>query len=229
MTARLQKVYFLEFAELKQGDGKGPKFHAGKAYWLTPDQAARWIGEGVAEAASDDVVAENEPGPAPTRPEHVQIKSTRRNRFNVYAHGRIINERPLKPDEAERLRADILAGKTALPEALPIEESEPETRTAELGPTTDDAKPITFQQQIAGGKKTIYALEEWPKESLIAKEALELGQVEGVFVITDDKLEIAVGNGMAIYQLGPLDEQGNFRRATLAESTFYPPPAPPAE
>ncbi len=109
----MQKILFLEFAELRQGDGKGPQYLAGKAYWLTPDQAVRWKSEGVAEDAPEDMVAENEHhrGPAPLRPENVRIIK-RKNKFHVTGPEGYhpFHDEPLSAHEAEKLRQSILAG-----------------------------------------------------------------------------------------------------------------------
>jgi hypothetical protein len=58
----MPKVLFTQDAELKQGDGKGPKFEKGKVYDLTADQAERWIRRGV---ATDDPKAIAAASPEP--------------------------------------------------------------------------------------------------------------------------------------------------------------------
>src|SRR5690242_11620616 len=106
----MQKILFTEFAELKQGDGKGPQYYPGKAYWLTPDQAARWKAEGVADDAPADMAAENEQdrGPAPLRPEHVKIVRTKGNRYHVVGPDDYrFNDEPISAADAERLRKDV--------------------------------------------------------------------------------------------------------------------------
>lgn len=50
----MPKVLFVDDAELKQGDGKGPKFDKGHVYDLAPDQAQRWMVRGKAEAVPQD-------------------------------------------------------------------------------------------------------------------------------------------------------------------------------
>ena len=137
----MQKILFTEFAELRQGDGRGPKYLAGKAYWLTPDQAVRWKAEGVAEDAPEDMAAENEHerGPMPLRPENVRIIK-RKNKFHVvgpdgYAP---FHDEPLTAQEAEKLRQRILAGEVKIAEAyggVTVASSETDKTTSSLDKT----------------------------------------------------------------------------------------------
>jgi hypothetical protein len=116
----MQKILFTEFAELRQGDGLGPKFYAGKAYWLTHDQAVRWKSEGVAEDAPADMAAENEQQPEPLRPHNVKIVRDG-TRYNVVGPDDYhFNDHPLKAHDAEKLRQRVLAGEITLPAAEPI-------------------------------------------------------------------------------------------------------------
>lgn len=122
------KILFLEFAELAQGDGKGPKYFPGKAYWLTPDQAIRWKAEGVAEDAPADMPAENEEarGPAPLRPDSVRIVRTKGSRYNVVGPDDYkFNDEPISAADAERLRKDVLDGKVTMSVAEPVQEPAP--------------------------------------------------------------------------------------------------------
>src|SRR6185312_5846587 len=110
------KVVFLEFAEIKQGDGKGPKYLAGKAYWLTPDQANRWTTEGIAEAAPADMPAENEPTHYRPTPSQVRIVKSGRSRYDVVGPAdHKFNSSPLTAAEAERLRQSVLNGEVEMP------------------------------------------------------------------------------------------------------------------
>jgi hypothetical protein len=116
----MQKVLFTAFAELKQGDGKGPKFFAGKAYWLSPDQAVRWKSEGVAEDAPADMAAENEPQTYLPNPKDVRLVRVSRGRFDVLGlSDHKYNEQPLTADAAEKLRKRVLAGEAAAPVPAP--------------------------------------------------------------------------------------------------------------
>lgn len=126
----MQKILFTEFAELKQGDGKGPQFFAGKAYWLSVDQAVRWKREGVAIDAPINMVAENERGNAPVRPEHIKIKRVRGGLYHVYGQDDYrFTQEAVNAGEAEKLRQRIIAGEvkmtvaaseTATPAAAPV-------------------------------------------------------------------------------------------------------------
>jgi hypothetical protein len=57
----MPKILFTSDAQLKQGDGKGPRFEAGKVYNLTSDACERWKRRKVAVDAPDDAPAANEP------------------------------------------------------------------------------------------------------------------------------------------------------------------------
>ena len=112
----MQKVKFLEAAELKQGDGKGPKFTAGKAYWLSPDQATRWKSEGIAEDAPASMKAENEPEHYLPRPDQVKLVGVKNGRWDVIGpNDHRFNSRPLTADEAEKLRLAVLNGEIRMP------------------------------------------------------------------------------------------------------------------
>ncbi len=108
MDHNAQKILFTEFAEIKQGDGKGPRFEAGKAYWLSPDQAERWKAEGVAENAPEDMAADNEPV-LTLRHNDVRLARAGHNRYDVLGpNGMKFNDAPLSAHDAELLRKRIL-------------------------------------------------------------------------------------------------------------------------
>lgn len=147
------KILFTEFAELRQGDGKGPQFFPGKVYWLTPDQAVRWKAEGVAEDASVDSVAENEPerGPEPLRPGNVRIVK-RKNKFHVIGPEGYppFHDEPLTADEAEKLRQRILSGDVphAAP-AAPVIIAAPEPTVAEPAKPEPAITPEVIVPEVA--------------------------------------------------------------------------------
>ncbi len=154
----MQKILFLEFAELRQGDGRGPKYLAGKAYWLTPDQAVRWKSEGIAEDAPEDMAAENEyhRGPIPLRPENVRIIK-RKNKYHVTGPEGYhpFHDEPLNAHEAEKLRQSILTGEHKAVVIEPEPAPEPEIRAAIepepefVDPYDPAADPV---QEVASGE-----------------------------------------------------------------------------
>jgi hypothetical protein len=135
----MHKILFTEFAELRQGDGLGPQYFPGKAYWLTLDQAVRWKAEGVAEDAPEDMKAENESAPTPLRPDNVRIIK-RKNQYHVIGPDDhpAFHDEPLTAHGAEKLRQRILAGehvvKAVEPEIAPEPEPEPEPETVKSEP-----------------------------------------------------------------------------------------------
>lgn len=135
----MQKVRFTEFAELKQGDGKGPKYAAGKAYWLTDDQAIRWKSEGVAEDAPADMETENDRGDDPVRPEHIRIVRNGRRYDVVGPDEQKFNDEPLTAGQAEKLRQGVIAGEAQaiVPPAPAMEE--PATPAPVEAPAADIA------------------------------------------------------------------------------------------
>ncbi len=130
MNHNMQKVLFFEFVEMKQGDGLGPKFEAGKAYWLSTDQAERWKAEGVAEDAPKHIEAENEPALV-LRPPNIRIVRAAHNRYDVLGpNDAKFNDAPLTPRNAELLRKRIL--EEGVPKA---EAQEPALEAAQPGVT----------------------------------------------------------------------------------------------
>ena len=122
----MQKIVFWERAELKQGDGLGPVYEQGKAYWLPLDQADRWRTEGVAGDAPDDMPAENERGLPPLHPNDMRIVKVGKKSYDVvHRDGTKFNDEPLTAHEAEVLRRDLIANGRLAPvvdmAAAPVE------------------------------------------------------------------------------------------------------------
>jgi hypothetical protein len=119
----MPKILFTENAELKRGDGSGPRFDAGKVYLLPVDACERWKRRNKAVAAPDDALAVNEP--APKRPSRAAnagaakptfvIVEAGEGLFNVAAavDGVKVNDKPLPLAEAEALLAEKLKPQTA--------------------------------------------------------------------------------------------------------------------
>jgi hypothetical protein len=220
VEAAMQKILFTEFAELRQGDGKGPKYFAGKAYWLTPDQAERWKTEGVAQDAPADMAAENEEdnGPAPLRPEHIRIVRTKGSRYNVTGpNDHKFNDEPLTAAGAELLRKAILDGKVVMPQPEP---------TLLDPPAADQPQPVTFIERIEGGIKKVFVAADWPMKILIDDQMLSDQGQNDILTLVGDHLDISVANGFATYHLDPADEQGR-HKGELISGTFEAPPVAP--
>lgn len=152
MNHNAQKILFTEFAELKQGDGKGPKFLAGKAYWLPPDQAVRWKAEGIAEDAPADMAAENEPA-LTLRPDDVRIVRAGRNRYDVVGpNGMKFNDEPLSAHDAELRRKDIIEnGPPAPPSVETVEPAEPQIKPEEDVPVDPEPAKLTHSFSFLRG------------------------------------------------------------------------------
>lgn len=210
----MQKILFTEFAELRQGDGKGPKFLAGKAYWLTDDQAWRWKGEGVAEDAPADMAAENEEarGADPLRPEHVTIVRAGRNRHHVLVRGEQISAAPLTAAEAERLRQRVLAGDVKAP-----------TPELPLPPAASYDLPdkIVFRTRMIDGERVIFVEAPWPKRVRVAASFLADADGEHISVV-HDQLNLTVANGIAAYRIGADDDGPGSHLCELIEGMFDP-------
>lgn len=219
----MRKITFIEFAELKQGDGKGPKYEAGKTYYLPHDHCDRWLGEGVAQEAAPEAKAENEPSAPPLNGSNVRMVKNGR-RFDVVGpDDHKFNDKPLSADEAEKLRARVLIGeiKMPMPEGQPVFEMPPRIETDK----------ITFRQDMSkDGVRSFYVLANWPKETRISDQLLDLMDDTGIFALDaeNSQLTITVANGFATYRVGETDEQDE-HFCTWIEGMYEPAPeAPPA-
>lgn len=151
----MEKVLFLKTVQVEQGDGRGPIFEGGKAYWMAPDSAAYWRGRDAVIDAPTDMPAENEGARPPLRADTVRIVRTSQSRYNVVGpDGETLNEAPLRAAEAERFRAAVLAGKIqpaapapaptpAASDSTPDPDPDPaeETGTETIPPPQDPADP----------------------------------------------------------------------------------------
>lgn len=120
----MKKMLFLRTSTPARGDGSGPTFHEGKAYWMSNASANYWLSEGVATEAPADMNAENDPPAEKRFAETVRIVPARPGRFNVLVGGVVANAQPLSAAAAETLRRDIIAGTappTSGPAAAPAE------------------------------------------------------------------------------------------------------------
>ncbi|MCW5695792.1 MAG: hypothetical protein KIS96_03545 [Bauldia sp.] len=113
----MKKMLFLRTSTPARGDGSGPTFHEGKAYWMRNASANYWLSEGAAVEAPADMGAENEPPAEKRFAETVKIVPARPGRFNVQVNGVVANEQPLSAPAAETLRRDIITGAVAPPAA----------------------------------------------------------------------------------------------------------------
>lgn len=210
MMHNAQKILFTEPAEIKQGDGNGPKFEAGKAYWLSPDQAVRWKAEGVAEDAPLGMSAENEPA-LTLRPDDVRLLRAGRNRYDVVGpNGIKFNDAPLSAGDAEKLRQRILE------QGPPLHFVDPA-----------GAASITLHQDIVGEKKIVSVGEEWPNRTVIDPHFLaHLSEIEtDIATVDGDRLLIVVANGHAEYRrLGETEHGSVVYELVASEFKAYEPP-----
>jgi FkbM family methyltransferase len=112
----MRKVMFLTTQRVAQGDGMGPVFEAGKAYWLRPDSIEYWQGLDAIADAPAEMHTENDPPAPPITARIVRVKG---GRYNVVGHSGKFNDEPLSAEMAERMRADVLAGKVQVKPAEP--------------------------------------------------------------------------------------------------------------
>lgn len=215
------KVKFLEFAELKQGDGKGPQYLAGKAYWLAPDQADRWKAEGVAEDAPEDMPTENEPTHYRPKPNQVRIvKTVGRNRFDVVGpNEHKFNAEPLSAHEVERLRASVLNGEVAMP--LPAHKAKASSAKTEETAKPVEPQPIQIHMDTVGDNRVASIASDWPKVTNLREDMLVDDQGPPATKVEDGKITITVENGVGIYQIGEKDDQG-YHTCTLVEGVYEP-------
>lgn len=188
----MQKVMFTRTVKVAQADGKGPTYEAGKAYWMRPDSVMYWQSEDAVTDAPADMVAENEPKPG-IRAADVRIEASGRARYNVVVHGVTLTDKPVKADEAERLRQRLLSGDAEL---LAMLQPAPAMQVVQNEPV-DEAKSIILRQDRKDDVVTIYVAEPWP-----AKARIDLDAVEGSEFITVDgnDVMVAVANGSALYR-----------------------------
>lgn len=131
----MHKVMFVRTEKVARGDGSGPVFERGKAYWLRADSANYWRSIDAVVDAPADMPAENEPPQPAVRAESVRLVRVKAGRFDVLGPGGVkINAAPLRAGEAEKLRQAVLAGKvSANGEAPPPDASEIERADASAG------------------------------------------------------------------------------------------------
>lgn len=141
----MKKMLFVRTSTPARGDGSGPTFEKGTAYWMRNSSAAYWMSEGAAVDAPDDMVAENDPPPEKRFAETVRIVPARSGRFNVTVGGIVANEQPMSAAAAEELRRDIIAGRVtprfeAPPASAPAAAmvDEPELEPEPEPPEVDD-------------------------------------------------------------------------------------------
>lgn len=114
----MKKMLFTRTSTPARGDGSGPTFVAGKAYWMADTSAIYWMGEGVVVEAPAAMPAENEPVPDKPAADRVTIRPVgSKGRFAVLVDGVEVSDRPLPAGAAEKLRkqriSDLLAPKAA--------------------------------------------------------------------------------------------------------------------
>lgn len=207
----MRKVLFVKTQTVAKGDGTGPTFEAGKAYYLRDDSVEYWRGLDAVVDAPEDMSAENRPAITVLRPDDVRIVRTRGSRYNVVGPDDYkFNKDPLSAHDAEKLRQSILNG-----------DDEPE---APENPPVDYGRAIIITTLTAPDLSVkLYAAEPWPQRTCVAKELLAAAQpyltVDGNIITFD------TANGMAIYVVAEeLERETIF---TLQESTYEPAPALP--
>lgn len=220
MTHNAQKILFTEFAELRQGDGKGPKFHPGKAYWLSPDQVERWRAEGIADYAPAHMQAENEPA-LTLRSDDVRLVRSGR-RYDLLGPGDIkFNDAPLNAGDAETLRRDILAQGVDHPSVRKF------TQPAFVDRA--DAVPIVLHQhEDAPGIRTYFVDQVWPQRTTVSPDFLS--SASPILTIDGDRMLLVLENGHAEYRrLGETAAGDVVYEFVTGDFQPYVPPQPAAE
>lgn len=206
----MRKVLFVKTQTVAKGDGTGPTFEAGKAYYLRDDSAEYWRGLDAVTDAPEDMPAENRPAITLLRPDDVRLVRTRGSRYHVVGPDDYkFNKEPLLAHDAEKLRQSVLDGNEEPPAQAPA--------------PIDYGRPIILNQVTEPDQSVkIYAGEPWPQRTCLAKELLAGGGPQ--ITVDGNTITIDVANGMAIYVV--CQELEDSTIYTLQESAYEPAPAP---